>query len=96
MVENPALTQPPEHWAEMKAVITEILPKLGEDGRWHEVMYKATDNKDILNTQPRGRVLFKFDPEHIKNGNSRRSKHTQLAMLWVETREVHRDEWIDA
>jgi hypothetical protein len=84
----------PEQWQKIKETVVKIIPKLGESGRWSEVIYDATDDKDILDTTPRGRVLFKFDPQHVKKVG-RTGKDTRLAMLWVETREIHRDQWQD-
>jgi hypothetical protein len=47
---------------------------------------------DELKDTSRGRVLFKVDPEHVERAG-RRGKATRLAVLWVETREIYRDEW---
>ncbi|KAH5469584.1 hypothetical protein HBI22_195730 [Parastagonospora nodorum] len=83
----------PELWKKIKDKMVEIVPKIGEPGRWTEVIYDATDDINLLRSS-RGKVLFKFDPLHVKKA-SRRGKDTRLAMMWVETREIHRDEWQD-
>jgi hypothetical protein len=74
--------------------VVKFIPKIGEPGRWEEVLYDATDDEEILEKTPRGRVLFKFDPIHVKK-SGRTGKDTRLAMLWVETREIHKDQWQD-
>jgi hypothetical protein len=89
---SPELQGYPEHWKKMKDTAVSILPKLGEDGRWEEVIYDATDDKDTLEKTSRGRLLFKFDPKQ-KPTWGRNAKNTRLAILWSETREIHRDEW---
>jgi hypothetical protein len=84
----------PEQWQRMKDEIIKILPKIGEPGRWENVIYDAQPNLNILDTTSQGRVLFKVDAQHVKAA-SRREKDTRLAILWVEQREIHRDEWQD-
>ena len=83
----------PELWKKIKDKVVEIVPKIGEPGRWTEVLYDATDDRTLLGTS-RGRALFKFDPAHIKKAG-RTGKDTRLAMMWVETQEIHRDQWQD-
>jgi hypothetical protein len=85
----------PEQWQRMKDEIVRILPKVGEPGRWENVIYDVQQNMAILKTTSQGRVLSKVDPQHVKAAR-RREKDTRLAILWVEQREVHRDEWQDA
>jgi hypothetical protein len=84
----------PEQWQKIKDTVVKFIPKIGEPGRWEEVLYDATDDEEILEKTPRGRVLFKFDPIHVKK-SGRTGKDTRLAMLWVETREIHKDQWQD-
>jgi hypothetical protein len=84
----------PDEWRRMKDVVVGALPKIGEPGRWTEIIYNVEQNEALLDTTPRGRVLFKIDPKHVPRA-SRRGKDTRLAILWVETREVHRDQWHD-
>jgi hypothetical protein len=79
-------------WGEIKSKVTKFLPKLGETGRWTEIIYEATSDTDALATS-RGRLLFQFDPEQVKSPSRRAGKDTKMAVMWVETREVHRDEW---
>ncbi|KAH3907932.1 hypothetical protein HBI56_151500 [Parastagonospora nodorum] len=82
----------PVQWQKMKEVVVSIMPKIAEDGRWNEVIYTAGATRQVLQRTSAGRVLFKIDPEHVEKA-SRRAKATRLAVLWVETREVYRDEW---
>jgi hypothetical protein len=84
-----------EQWQRMKDEIVRILPKVGEPGRWEDVIYNVQEDMEILKRTSQGRVLFKVDPQHVKAA-SRREKDTRLAILWVEQREIHRDEWQDA
>ncbi|KAF1917524.1 hypothetical protein BDU57DRAFT_513823 [Ampelomyces quisqualis] len=87
----PELMGYPEQWKKMKDTVTRILPKIGEDGRWVEVIYDATSDEGTLEETSRGRVLFKFDPD--QKSARRTEKKTRLAILWSEQREIHRDEW---
>jgi hypothetical protein len=88
---DPASQGYPERWKSMKDIINKILPKTGDADRWTEVIYDAIDDEDQLEDEPRGRLLFKFDPDHLDAG--RRQKKSRLAVLWSEQREVHREEW---
>jgi hypothetical protein len=91
---DPSTLGYPEQWAKMRAMVTKILPRINDPGRWTEIIYEATDNIKILADTSRGRLLFKYDPEHIMAA-TRKGKPTHLAMLWSEQRELHRDQWQD-
>ncbi|KAH7408681.1 hypothetical protein DE146DRAFT_752803 [Phaeosphaeria sp. MPI-PUGE-AT-0046c] len=85
----------PDEWAMMRNEVVRIIPKIGEPGRWESVIYNVAPNRRILESTVAGRVLFKVDPEHVP-AVSRRKKATSLAVLWVEDREIYRDEWQDS
>lgn len=84
----------PEQWQRMRDEVVRILPKINEDGRWQTVIYDVVPQARFLNTSPRGRLLFKIDPEHVPAA-TRRGKATRLAVLWLEDREIFRDQWQD-
>jgi hypothetical protein len=84
----------PDHWQRMKEEVVRILPKIAEPDRWQTVIYDVQTDVKILTETPAGRVLFRIDPEHVRPA-SRRGKATKLAVLWVEDREIHREEWQD-
>jgi hypothetical protein len=84
----------PDEWRRMKELVVSLLPKIGEPGRWTEIVYNVQSSFQVLRSTSHGRVLFKIDPKHIQRA-SRRGKDTRLAILWVERNEVHRDQWQD-
>jgi hypothetical protein len=83
-----------EYWDRMKAEAVTHIPKLGQPDRWVEQAYEPTSNKRTLRYTPRGRLLFKYDAKHRSETSSEGALGTQqLAMLWSETTELHRDAW---
>jgi hypothetical protein len=63
------------------------LPKLDRPGRWVEHSYEPTDDMELLENTARGRLLFKYDANHSPQ------TPRNLANLWSETTELHRDAW---
>lgn len=82
----------PAQWELMRQEVVRILPKIGEDNRWQTVIYNRVPQARMLGNSAAGRVLFKIDPEHVPS-QTRRGKATRLAVLWLEDREIFRDEW---
>lgn len=80
-----------DQWDQIKARVGEFLPKLQDDSKWEEITYGRVD-KENLGDLPKGRCLFKYDPNHNPSAEGKGKKR---AMLWVEDNydAVHEDEW---
>lgn len=76
-------------WDKIRAAVIQYLPKVGSLNRWIEIPYDVEENWDVLNSTPRGRLLFKFDPRH----QTADGRVVNKAILWSEAREIHNDEW---
>ncbi|KAF6801132.1 hypothetical protein CSOJ01_11990 [Colletotrichum sojae] len=59
-----------KYWEKMKKEVGMILPRLNNPDRWHEYKYAPAQDKewvgafDPLEHSARGRLLFKYDPDH--------------------------------
>ncbi|KAI4681953.1 hypothetical protein J4E81_009715 [Alternaria sp. BMP 2799] len=84
-----------EYWDKMKEEACIYLPKLREPTRWKEHAYEPTDDNNILDETPRGRLLFKYDSKHLRIGPSADGTPftEHRVMLWSETKELHEDGW---
>lgn len=79
-------------WNKMKSAVGGILPKMADSDRWKEVTYEPLNagsniDSNTLDHTARGRLLFKFDPDH---------ENEKKATLWVESENnppAHDDAW---
>ncbi|KAJ4364157.1 hypothetical protein N0V83_009612 [Neocucurbitaria cava] len=82
-----------EEWDKIKQAVVRYLPRLGESNRWREITYDPVPDDDnrveVLEHTVRGRVLFKYDPNHRLEG----ARPIHRNMFWVEDTEIHMDEW---
>lgn len=58
------------YWDKIKQIVASILPRLSDPSKWSEYRYKPVQDEEgvdadssLWNTA-RGRMLFKFDPDH--------------------------------
>jgi hypothetical protein len=83
-----------QQWQLMRNEVVSQIPKIGEPGRWTEVIYDAIDHKPTLETTGKGRMLLMYDPVSTAI-TSRRQKPQRLVKIWSETKEIHSDTWED-
>ncbi|RDW70547.1 uncharacterized protein DSM5745_08058 [Aspergillus mulundensis] len=82
----------PKQWDAIRKKVGELVPTLQVEERWTDIAYKSLDTNDDAFNHPDiiwGRNLFKYDPMHIFEPGVK----GKLAMLWVEDKLYHEDQW---
>ncbi|KAH8433389.1 uncharacterized protein LDX57_011023 [Aspergillus melleus] len=85
-------------WNQIKEIVIEIIPAIGQPGRWIDLEYKALDkDSPLLDRTARGHILFKYDPDHRYTDADGTEISQRKATLWVEQniKPKHDDTWDD-
>lgn len=83
-----------DKWNLLKSTVGNLVPKLRDNARWKEIKYDALEMGDrLLEDTARGKILFKFDPNHKADPNQEKGK--KKAILWIEANLTpeHDEEW---
>jgi len=74
-----------DKWNQIKSIVGDFIPKLKGPARWKD------KNDALLDNTARGRILFKFDPDHRATPNQQQGR--KKAILWIEgNRTPHHDD----
>ena len=87
-----------KRWNQIKSIVVDIIPAAARANRWKDIEYQRLHRESAqLDNTARGRILFKYDPDHRYIGPDGTERTQKKAALWNEQdpNPKHDDTWDD-